>query len=116
MATQTYEQLIAGANKIKENELPESNTHDLVGEQLLQITNKMQEESTKTDNSIMEYNVSKFYPTSGIGGTNKYTLETAIDLVPEQYRSIGIKCSFVGEDGQGQCWEYLGVTCSIKNF
>ena len=29
MATQTYEQLIAGANKIKENELPESNTHDL---------------------------------------------------------------------------------------
>ena len=46
MATQTYEQLIAGANKIKENELPESNTHDIVGEQLLQMTNKMQEESS----------------------------------------------------------------------
>lgn len=43
MATQTFEQLIAGANKIKENELPESNTHDLIGEQLLQMTNKMRE-------------------------------------------------------------------------
>lgn len=116
MATQTYEQLIAGANKIKENELPESNTHDLVGEQLLQMTNKMQEESTKTDNSIMEYNVSKFYPTSGLGGTNKYTLETAIALVPEKYRSIGIKCSFIGEDGQGETWEYVGTNWVIANF
>lgn len=116
MATQTYEQLIAGANKIKENELPESNTHDLVGEQLLQMTNKMQEESTKTDNSIMEYNVSKFYPTSGIGGTNKYTLETAIALVPEEYRSIGIKCSFIGEDGLGECWEWDGGTWIAGNF
>lgn len=116
MATQTYEQLIAGANKIKENELPESNTHDLVGEQLLQMTNKMQEESTKTDNSIMEYNVSKFYPTSGIGGTNKYTLKTAIALVPVKYRSVGLKCSFVGDDGQGQCWEYVGMDWNINNF
>lgn len=47
MATQTYEQLIAGANKIKENELPESNTHNLVGDQLVQMTSKMQEESGK---------------------------------------------------------------------
>lgn len=116
MATQTYEQLIAGANKIKENELPESNTHDLVGEQLLQMTNKMQEESTKTDNSIMEYNVSKFYPTSGIGGTNKYTLETAIALVPEQYRSIGIKCSFINEDGKPECWEYQGGRWITASF
>lgn len=116
MATQTYEQLIAGANKIKENELPESNTHDLVGEQLLQMTNKMQEESTKTDNSIMEYNVSKFYPTSGLDGTNKYTLETAIALVPEKYRSIGIKCSFVNEDDNGECWEYVGNIWEKKSF
>lgn len=116
MATQTYEQLIAGANKIKENELPESNTHDLVGEQLLQMTNKMQEESTKTDNFIMEYNVSKFYPTRGIGGTNKYTLETAIALVPEQYRSVGIKCSFVNEDDNGECWEYVGNIWEKKSF
>ncbi|WP_300229252.1 hypothetical protein, partial [uncultured Bacteroides sp.] len=54
MATQTYEQLIAGANKIKENELPESNTHDLVGEQLLQMTNKMQEENSNNGNKFSE--------------------------------------------------------------
>lgn len=54
MATQTYEQLIAGANKIKENELPESNTHDLVGEQLLQMTNKMQEENSNNEKKFSE--------------------------------------------------------------
>ena len=31
MATQSYEQLISGANKIRQNELPESNTAALVG-------------------------------------------------------------------------------------
>ena len=30
MATQSYEELIASATKIKNNELPESNTHDVV--------------------------------------------------------------------------------------
>ena len=44
MATQSYEQLISGANKIRKNELPESNTAGLVGEQLLQMVNKQQEE------------------------------------------------------------------------
>ena len=52
MATQTFEELIAGANKIKDNELPESNTHNLVGDQLLQMTNKMQEENSKIISSI----------------------------------------------------------------
>lgn len=116
MATQTYEQLIAGANKIKENELPESNTHDLVGEQLLQMTNKMQEESTKTDNSIMEYNVSKFHPTSGVNGSNKYTLETAIAQVPSKYRSVGIKCAFINSAGKSESWEYQGSSWIVSNF
>lgn len=57
MATQTYEQLIAGANKIKENELPESNTHDIVGEQLLQMTNKMQEENSNNGNKFSELEI-----------------------------------------------------------
>ena len=57
MATQTYEQLIAGANKIKENELPESNTHDLVGEQLLQMTNKMQEENSNNEKKFSELEI-----------------------------------------------------------
>lgn len=70
----------------------------------------------EADSFISEYNVSKIYPTSGIGGSNKYTLETAIALVPEKYRSIGIKCSFIGEDGLGECWEWDGGTWIAGNF
>lgn len=47
MATQSYEQLISGANKIKYNELPESNTAQLVGEQLLQMINRQKEDVSK---------------------------------------------------------------------
>lgn len=54
MATQTFEELIAGANKIKDNELPESNTHNLVGNQLLQMTNKMQEENSNNGKKFSE--------------------------------------------------------------
>ena len=66
--------------------------------------------------STMEYNVSKFHPTSGIGGTNKYILETAIALVPEQYRSIGIKCSFINEAGNDETWVYKGREWEISSF
>ena len=31
---------------------------------------------------IEEINVSKIFPTGGIDGTNKYTLETAIAMIP----------------------------------
>ncbi len=99
MSTQSYEQLIAGANQIKQNELPESNTHTLVGEQMLQMVNKQQEEYTERINGITEYNVSKQFPTGGIDGSNKYTLESAIAKVPEELRqTVGIKCSFLDED------------------
>lgn len=112
MATQTYEQLIAGANKIKENELPESNTHDIVGEQLLQMTNKMQEESKK----ITELNISNLYPTNGEGGTNRYTLAGAIARVPQEYRLTGIKVTFVNEGNDTESWEYKGKEWVVGNF
>lgn len=67
-------------------------------------------------NSTAEYNVSKFHPTSGIDGSNKYTLSSAIALVPEQYRTIGIKCSFLNEDGDGECWEYIEKNWASENF
>lgn len=123
MATQTYEQLIAGANKIKENELPESNTHDIVGEQLLQMTNKMQEESSNTTKAFTdletdrvkkttELNISHLYPTNGVGGTNKYTLTGAIAQVEEKYRNIqGLKITFINnETGKTETWKYDGGT------
>lgn len=59
---------------------------------------------------IEEVNVSKIYPTGGIDGTNKYTLKTAIAKIPTSLRTVGIKCSFIGEAGTVEEWEYLGGT------
>ena len=110
MATQSYEQLISGANKIKQNELPESNTATLVGEQLLQMVNKQQEESRERVKGITEYNVSVQHPTSGIDGSNKYILEGAIAQVPPELRNIGLKVSFVNSEGKVETWEFQGGT------
>ena len=57
-----------------------------------------------------EVNVSKIYPTGGIGGSNKYTLETAIAMIPASLRSVGIKCSFLDEEGTVEEWVYQGGT------
>ncbi len=46
----TYEELMAGATQIKNNELPESNTHSLVGGQLLDMVEKQKEDSERIDN------------------------------------------------------------------
>ena len=138
MATQSFEQLIAGANKIKTNELPESNTASLVGEQLIQMVNKQSEEHSErtaaiskeqTDRSAAikaeqdarikgttEYNVSVQHPTGGISGTNKYTLETAIQKIPAELRTVGIKCSFLDERGYLEQWVWNGNTYSSVGF
>lgn len=46
---------------------------------------------------INEYNVSKNHPTEGISNGYKYTLESAIEKIPEALRSRGIKCTFINE-------------------
>ena len=71
----------------------------------------------KVDSSklIEEVNVSKIYPTGGIDGTNKYTLETAIAKIPASLRNVGIKCSFINEDNQLETWEWQGGTFSNTN-
>ena len=71
---------------------------------------------TRVKNITTEYNVSLFHPKQGIDGGNKYTLSSAIALVPEKYRSIGIKCSFIGEDGLDETWEWLGGSWSYYRF
>lgn len=47
-----------------------------------------------TSKLIEEINVSKLFPTGGIDGSNKYTLETAIAKIPKSLQTVGIKCSF----------------------
>ena len=61
------------------------------------------------DGNITEYNVSNHFPTGGIDGTNRYTLETAIAKIPENLRNVGIKCSFLNEDGKPETWEFNGI-------
>lgn len=51
----TYTELLQGAQKIKENELPESNTHDLVGEQLVQMVNRASEDKAALDKTLTEH-------------------------------------------------------------
>ena len=59
-------------------------------------------------NLVSEYNVSVNHPTEGIDGTNKYTLETAIEKIPTSLRKVGIKCTFINESGIPETWEYDG--------
>lgn len=111
MATQSYEELIASATKIKNNELPESNTHDVVGDHLVQMATKAQEEYNQRVTGICEYNVSKQFPTGGIEGSNKYILELALQKVPTELRqTVGLKCSFLDDRGEPESWEYQGGT------
>ena len=65
---------------------------------------------------IGEVNVSKIYPTGGIDGTNKYTLETAIAKIPSSLRNVGLKCSFLDDGGKLQTWEYLGGAWAARSF
>lgn len=69
------------------------------------------------DKRVTEYNVSVLHPTSGSGGSNKYTLETAIVQVPSKYRSVGIKCAFVNSNEKAECWIYNGgVFTDVANW
>lgn len=59
-----------------------------------------------------ELNVSTLYPTSGEGGTNKYTLSGAIAQVPAEYRTnVGLKITFINnETTKPETWVYNGGT------
>lgn len=64
---------------------------------------------------VEEVNVSKIFPTGGIGSSNKYTLETAIAQIPSSLRTVGIKCSFLDEAGTVEEWIYQGGTFTIAD-
>lgn len=68
------------------------------------------------DKRVTEYNVSVLHPTSGSGGSNKYTLETAIAQVPSKYRSVGLKCAFINTSGSNETWEYKAGSWNVSGF
>lgn len=57
-----------------------------------------------------ELNISTLFPTSGVSGTNKYTLESAIAQVPNAYRAaVGIKITFINNTtSKPETWTYNG--------
>ena len=67
------------------------------------------------DETITEYNVSARFPTDGIDGTNRYTLETAIAKIPDSLRTVGIKCSFLNDDGEPETWIWQGGGFSVTD-
>ena len=68
------------------------------------------------DKKTTEYNVSVFHPNGGIGGTDRYTLETAIAMIPASMRHVGIKCSFLDEGWKPQTWEFTGGAWGGASF
>lgn len=73
--------------------------------------------STDYMNYITEYNVSVQHPTSGIGGSNKYSLEGAIAQVPQELRNIGLKVSFINSNGKVETWEFdEGIFTNIDSW
>lgn len=119
MATKTFEELKQLAIQIRDEKINKANTATRIGTQMIEHLNKLEQEYYNiqtVDGLVSEYNVSVNHPTSGIDGSNKYTLSSAIALVPAQYRTIGIKCSFVGDAGKWESWEYRGGGWLINNF
>lgn len=61
---------------------------------------------------INEYNVSTLFPTSGIDGTNKYDLQTAINLLDEklapEQKTVGIKVAFYTNDNMYNSFSFVG--------
>lgn len=66
--------------------------------------------------TISEVNVSNIFPTEGIDGSNRYTLDTAIEKIPESLRTAGIKCSFFNETSELETWEYKSGAWNVINF
>ena len=61
---------------------------------------------------INEYNVSTLFPTSGIDGTNKYDLQTAINLLDEklapEQKTVGIKVAFYTKTSESEFYQFSG--------
>lgn len=55
-----------------------------------------------------EYNVSQRHPNQGAEDSNKYTLQQAISLIPQNLRYAGIKCTFITPENEVETWTWNG--------
>lgn len=88
---------------------------NIIADKELSETSENPIQNSTVTRLVTEYNVSNHFPTGGIDGTNRYTLETAIAKIPASLRTVGIKCSFINEGGKPETWEWQGGTFTDTN-
>nr|DAU53031.1 MAG TPA: hypothetical protein [Caudoviricetes sp.] len=106
-----YDVLTDGSwhNTAKAPETSSVDLQDYVTKDDFEASQKEQDDKlTELDKKVREYNVSVLFPTEGLEESNKYTLENAISKIEEQYRRTGVRCSFINQEMQFECWEYQG--------
>ena len=75
------------------------------------------EELTELDNEILTYNVSINNPTEGIDGTNQYTLEKALEVVPlGKRKTAGLNLSFLDITNTLYVYEYRDYLGFLIDF
>lgn len=111
MAEKTFDELLSGAQTIRDNELPESNTHALVGEQLVNMVDKIKEEDSKLAELSSEqgiYNVDANIPLEG----QFYTSTTARSAVPTSVRKLGLIITYKTDSTTSVTEQFTGPSIS----
>ena len=119
MATKTFDELKQLAIQIRDEKTNKHNTATRVGTEMLEHLNKLEQDyydKTTINNRTSEYNVSLNHPTSGLSGSNKYDLSSAIAQVPAELRIDGLTVSFLNESGDTEKWEFSGGSWAIGGF
>ena len=119
MATKTFEELKQLAIQIRDEKTNKQNTATRVGTEMLEHLNKLEQDyydKTTINNRTSEYNVSLNHPTSGLSGSNKYDLSSAIAQVPAELRTDGVTVSFLNADGNTEKWEFSGGSWGTASF
>ena len=119
MATKTFDELKQLAIQIRDEKTNKQNTATRVGTEMLEHLNKLEQDyydKTTINNRTSEYNVSLNHPTSGLSGSNKYDLSSAIAQVPAELRSSGLTVSFLNADGNTEKWEFSGGSWKAGGF
>ena len=119
MATKTFDELKQLAIQIRDEKTNKQNTATRVGTEMLEHLNKLEQDyydKTTINNRTSEYNVSLNHPTSGLSGSNKYDLSSAIAQVPAELRTAGLTVSFLNESGDTEKWEFSGGSWAVGGF
>ena len=119
MATKTFDELKQLAIQIRDEKTNKQNTATRVGTEMLEHLNKLEQDyydKTTINNRTSEYNVSLNHPTSGLSGSNKYDLSSAIAQVPAELRTAGLTISFLNSAGDTEKWEFGGGSWATNSF